>query len=253
MKNLKQPLKTTIKMLCTASIGVAASLTLMMGAISVSNAAIRTPPPPPTHSKASIIIAPVSRSFEQMLIDDALNPVTSGTPQMAPFRSTMGDSEYQQAKQTANQAAGLPARSEASMPSSLVPATLKDVNCTGLTQSGWVPPDTHGAMGHSHYVQVVNSAIRMYDRAGITGDVNIACGPAVKSVSLNAFVGYTTKPLFDPRVVYDPQWKRWIVTAPAFPESSTIMRHFVAVSKTSDPTLGWWIYNLNMGDRKSVV
>lgn len=236
MKNLKQPLRATMKVLCAASFAV------LMGTSGISNANNG-----PVLSE-SIIVKPVSRSFEQMVAADVLNPVSLNVQEAAPFRPTMGEAEYQQAKKTANQTAGLTSlRSGTASSFANLPATVKDVNCTGLTQSGWVPPDTHGAMGHSHYVQVVNSHIRMYDRAGITGDMNIACGPAVKSVSLNAFVGYFTQALFDPRVVYDPQWRRWIVTAPAFPESGTLMRHFVAISQTSNPTGGWWIYNLNMG------
>jgi hypothetical protein len=48
----------------------------------------------------------------------------------------------------------------------------------------------------------------------------------LKSVTLATFFSYTVETLFDPRVVYDQTWQRWIVTADAFPESTTVQRLF---------------------------
>ena len=89
---------------------------------------------------------------------------------------------------------------------------------------GLRPPDTHGAVGTTHFVQVTNSHIDMWTRQ------NTATLPLAKSVTLATFFGYTTETLFDPRVVYDSTWNRWIVTADAFAESSTVQRFFIAVS-----------------------
>jgi hypothetical protein len=65
-------------------------------------------------------------------------------------------------------------------------------------------------------------------------------------VSLAAFFGYFTKSLFDPRVRYDRTWARWVVTAEAFPESVTVQRFFIAVSKTSNAAGSYWIYKMNV-------
>jgi len=67
-----------------------------------------------------------------------------------------------------------------------------------------------------------------------------------KSVTLATFFGYTTEALFDPRVVYDSTWNRWIVTSDAFAESDTVQRFFIAVSTSADPTGTFFIYNLNV-------
>src|SRR5207248_8923883 len=57
---------------------------------------------------------------------------------------------------------------------------------------------------------------------------------------------YTAQTLFDPRVVYDSTWNRWIVTAEAFPESATVQRFFIGISTSADPTQPFFIYNLNV-------
>jgi hypothetical protein len=65
-------------------------------------------------------------------------------------------------------------------------------------------------------------------------------------MSLAVFFGYFTQTLFDPRVMYDSVWNRWVVTAEAFPESSTVQYHFIAISQTSNPIGPYWIYQINV-------
>jgi hypothetical protein len=105
-----------------------------------------------------------------------------------------------------------------------------------VTATGFFPPDTEGATGINHFVEVTNSHIDIYLKFN---------GARVKSATLATFFGYFTKALFDPRVVYDRTFNRWVVTADAFAESSTVQRFFFAVSKTSDPTGAFFIYNVN--------
>ena len=47
-------------------------------------------------------------------------------------------------------------------------------------------------------------------------------------------------------MVYDSTWNRWIVTADAAPESATVQRFFIAISRSFDPTGPFFIYNLNV-------
>src|SRR5262245_30657413 len=54
------------------------------------------------------------------------------------------------------------------------------------------------------------------------------------------------KPYLIPVWPIDSTWNRWIVTADAFAESSTVQRFFIAVSTTADPTGSFFIYNLNV-------
>jgi hypothetical protein len=100
------------------------------------------------------------------------------------------------------------------------------------------PPDTHGAVGLNHFVEITNGT-------GI-GIFNKSNGALLKSVTLNSFFNYTARQIFDPRVVYDRVWNRWVVLAEAFPESSTLQYVFLAVSVTSDPNGAFYKFRFDV-------
>jgi hypothetical protein len=117
---------------------------------------------------------------------------------------------------------------------------LPDLNFEGLNQSesGFLfPPDTHGAIGKNQFVEIVNTRLAVFDTA---------TGARVKDISLATFFGYTARTLFDPRVVYDRIWNRWVVTAEAFEASSTVQFFFIGVSKTEDATGEFFTYAINV-------
>ena len=162
-------------------------------------------------------------------------------PREIPFRPTMDRSEFDAAKARANFYGPGAAKpfTETFVP--LATPVIRLTNFIGHIQSqGLRPPDTHGAVGLTHFVQVTNSHIDMWRRQ------NTAGLPLAKSVTLATFFNYNAQVLFDPRVVYDSTWNRWIVTAEAFPESGTVQRFFIAVSTSLDPTRPFFIYNLNV-------
>ena len=70
----------------------------------------------------------------------------------------------------------------------------------------------------------------------------------MSTLSLFSFFNYTAQALFDPRILYDLTYNRWIVSAEAFPESATVQRQFIAVSVDSNPTHGFFIYDFNARD-----
>lgn len=187
--------------------------------------------------------APQPRTVETMLkaMRDNPGPAPDAAAQKAkPFRPTMPADQYAELKarlQAQGWAAGKPLDAQAATPA-LAPVMLVGPNVQGATNvDGLFPPDTHGAIGLDHFVEVTNSHIDIFDRAD----------PSQRtSISLAAFFGYDTRTLFDPRVVYDSVWNRWIVTAEAFQESSTVQFHFIAVSSTSDPRAPYFIYGLNV-------
>ena len=161
-------------------------------------------------------------------------------PFAIPFRSTMGDSAYAAAKQRANSAYAPGVTKPFPLaPTVLGPPVIKTNNFNGHSETqGLFPPDTHGAIGINHFVEVTNSHFDVFSKAS---------PPAlVKSVTLATFFNYTAETLFDPRVVFDQTWQRWIVTADAFPESTTVQRLFIGISKTSDPTGPFFIYNIDV-------
>lgn len=122
----------------------------------------------------------------------------------------------------------------------LAPPAVK-FGFAGRSQGNLRPPDTHGAIGKSNFVEVTNSFIDIYRRTGIK----------TNGTTLASFFGYFQQTIFDPQVIYDPRWNRWIVTAEASPESATVQRFFIAVSRFLNPnkgftTNGWHIYKVDI-------
>lgn len=104
-----------------------------------------------------------------------------------------------------------------------------------------IPPDTHGAVGPSHLMVVLNTQIRIQTRTGV----------AVSTISLDQFWSGMPGPwgggdpaTFDPKVLYDPYNNRWIFTVVADGDELT-SAVLVAVSKTSDPTGAWYRYKVD--------
>jgi hypothetical protein len=193
------------------------------------------------HSAAQQPIAPTAtlEAGPATIVDAQPNYVMELplAPREIPFRPTMDRSEYEAAKARANFWGPGAAKPFTETLAPLATPVIRTNNFNGHSATeGLRPPDTHGAIGPNHFVQVTNSHIDMWSRSG----------SLAKSVTLATFFGYTTETLFDPRVIFDSTWKRWIVTADAFAESSTVQRFFIAVSKTSSPTGQFFIYNLNV-------
>ncbi|MBI2928793.1 MAG: hypothetical protein HYY24_24280 [Verrucomicrobia bacterium] len=115
--------------------------------------------------------------------------------------------------------------------------------------SGSIPPDTMGAIGPNHFMEVINSSVAIYDRGGTQ----------ISHVSLDSFfaatfdsVSYPRNGAFDPRVLYDRRSGRWLATTLEFGSPSGKNNHVIlAVSASEDPTGGWYKYLLEVGQAKS--
>jgi len=64
-------------------------------------------------------------------------------------------------------------------------------------------------------------------------------------VTFNAFFG-TSDALSDPRVVYDPVWNRWVITADSDPVSATLQNFYIGISLTDDATGPYYLYQFNV-------
>jgi hypothetical protein len=89
------------------------------------------------------------------------------------------------------------------------------------------PPDTHGAVGPNHFVEVVNSNVAIFRKSD---------GVRVQSLTLGALLPGSSG---DPRIVFDVNSQRWIAIATDF---STRVQ--LGVSATSDPTGAWFRTNI---------
>lgn len=113
-------------------------------------------------------------------------------------------------------------------------------NFTGsnINQSGFIPPDTMGAIGPGAYVELINGRFAEYDRNGTL----------LGSSSLNSFwntalsatgSGSVQSSAFDPHVMYDRHSGRWFATSDDG-GSSANSGILVGVTVGSDPSSGNW-------------
>lgn len=119
----------------------------------------------------------------------------------------------------------------------VTPVVTIGANFTGANylDFGANPPDTDGAVGPSQFVELLNSAYRVYDKSG-----NV-----LQTSSLNEFwssAGLPQASAFDPRILYDPDSQRWYAAALDFSGA-----FLLAVSNTTDPTQGWQAFDFDFG------
>jgi hypothetical protein len=189
-------------------------------------------------------VAPILRTAKQVGAAEVINrlkkvPPRHGRPRLRP---TMDQATYESLKTIANMnvpalKVGDTGRGAADeLTGRLAPPVTIGVNINGDSEAGLNPPDTHGAVGPNHYVQVTNSRITRFSKTGTL----------LSSVSLASFFGYTLTTVFDPRVIYDRIGGRWIVMAEAFQESATVQRCFIAVSTTNSAVGSYFVYGFDI-------
>lgn len=111
----------------------------------------------------------------------------------------------------------------------------------GISDTGFVPPDTNGDVGPSHYVQMVNASIQVFDKTGtgLAGPVNI------NSLWSGAGGSCETNNDGDPIVLYDQLADRWLVTQFSNTGGPPFFQ-CLAVSQTGDPTGSWFLYTFKI-------
>jgi hypothetical protein len=99
-----------------------------------------------------------------------------------------------------------------------------------------IPPDTHGAVGPNHLMEVLNTEVQVQDRSGA-----VLWGP----VKLDDFWAPVNGGggTFDPRVLYDPYVDRWIAVA-VDDDHATTSALLIAVSQGADPTGAWYFHSI---------
>ncbi len=127
-------------------------------------------------------------------------------------------------------------------------------NFSGLGYTNTVvdPPDTMGAVGPNHFVELLNgfstnSAVVVYDKSGnVVAETNV----------IDFFRIGTNYPkansMFDPRILYDKESGRWVATSFDVGSSNVIL----AVSSTNSPTnlvADWTRYLLSVNQPNMVT
>ena len=138
-----------------------------------------------------------------------------------------------------------------------MPGPVLTFDGMNAAQSGCscLPPDSDGDVGPNHYVNVVNTSIKIFDKSG--NPLNGANGTTFNSFF--APLGSSTPcgnnqnggnlNHGDPFVFYDQIANRWVVADFAFPSfpGTGPFYECIGVSKTGDPVSGgWWLYALQV-------
>ena len=105
--------------------------------------------------------------------------------------------------------------------------------------SGAIPPDTMGAVGPNHVVELINTSFAVYNKVGTLQS----------RVSLNNFwdtafsnagnPGFVPNATFDPRILYEANTNRWYAAA-VDTRSSPNSRLLIGVTTGSDPSAANW-------------
>jgi uncharacterized repeat protein (TIGR01451 family) len=112
--------------------------------------------------------------------------------------------------------------------------------------STFIPPDTMGAVGPNHIVEMINGNFEIIDKT---------TGASIQSMTLDAFwtnvvgIAIVNNGRFDPRIIYDPSSGRWFALSidaaidnvpPGGDGTNEVANNFfIARSDTSDPTGDW--------------
>lgn len=122
----------------------------------------------------------------------------------------------------------------------LAPPGVITRNAVGVDQTeacACLPPDTHGAIGGGHFLQVVNSRVVIWRKSDQF---------KVSSVPLNTFFGWPEF-LFDPRAEFDRLAHRYRVTATRFaPAGDTCACFLFAISRDRRATAAYWIFVISV-------
>ncbi len=102
-----------------------------------------------------------------------------------------------------------------------------------------VVPDTNGAIGPNHYVQIVNNSFEIFSPNGIP-----AYGPQLNE-ALFTDPPCSARPWWegDPIILYDQFAGRWLASFFSWATPDGPNYECIAISRTSDPTGSWCAYN----------
>ena len=109
---------------------------------------------------------------------------------------------------------------------------------SSFADTGISPPDSMGAVGTDHIVELINGRFAAYDRSG-----TLLQSSTLDSFWASAGVTPTGAFSFDPRIVYDQHSERWFSTAVDNAQSANNI--LVGVSNSSDPTAGWTAFAID--------
>lgn len=124
----------------------------------------------------------------------------------------------------------------AKAPAAKAPTQL--VSFTGIRATGLIPPDCTLAAGPNQVLASVNTRVALYNKS---------TGAQVLAKSLDSWFSNVISgaQIFDPKALYDQHSGRWVLVALAIGPGVKDSFFLLSVSKTSDPTAGWFNYKMD--------
>ncbi|UCD75725.1 MAG: hypothetical protein JSV91_02185 [Phycisphaerales bacterium] len=116
----------------------------------------------------------------------------------------------------------------------------RDIGFTGITNTGWKPPDPIIAVGPEHIVLMTNGAIAFYTKDGTQTFID----EIEDSYGFWGSVGATSF-VFDPETFYDPLSGRFFAMAAEAYAPGSKSYVLIAVSDDSDPNGTWYKYRFD--------
>lgn len=215
---------------------LAAGLCLVLSAPAMAFAAAAAPTTGTAMGTTHAILAPVGSRSPRVLGPGSASPRSSRAA-VLPFRSLAPD---------ALRAAKLRAAAHLSVGqrqplSNALPAIglYNGLNQPGLSDYAVTPPDTTGAIGPNHYVEMVNQDVGVYSRT--LGQL--------ATTDMGTFTGASLlDTVSDPQIQWDAQANRWLYAAVAVSQGNNSL--LFGWSKTADPsdlTNGWCRFGIGRG------
>jgi hypothetical protein len=169
-------------------------------------------------------------------------PHVSGPPMPAGAfinRPTVPLAEYKAAKLQSERAASRPGSAATSAPATITNGGGFNGITQATAQDTW-PPDINGAVsagtgGAGQNATTVNSHLTVWTKS--------TTPTQLLDLSLASYFAYANQSIFDPRILYDRFWNRWIVSAEAFPENASTQCMQLGLTVGPDLTDGFWNYN----------
>jgi hypothetical protein len=199
----------------------------------------------PMVREASVPKTSVSEDTRALMLAAPVQVWSEGQPikvkQDLKGHGDLTQTEYRPAKQLDPLLSTSRTALEAAPSSAALAAPTVGANFDGIGATGVLPPDTIGAVGPNHYIQMVNSAFAIYDKSG-----NLLAGPSQINSLWQGFAGgCETDNDGDPVVRYDHLADRWLVSQFAIDKSLQC----IAISRGADPiTSGWFLYAFQTRD-----
>jgi hypothetical protein len=155
-----------------------------------------------------------------------------------PFR-TLDEGALRAAKLHAAAVASRGQRGPLVAPHTPLAGIFNNTNSPGLNQLTVAPPDSTGAIGPNHYVEMVNQQIGVYDR-----NLNL-----LASSDNGTFMGApATLTVTDPQIQWDGQGQHWLYAGLGVASGANML--LFGWSKTADPSdlnAGWCLFGTPRG------